>query len=300
MRAGHGQLALPFAVAAGGGAAIVSGATRWWLLGELHGPTAVVVAMLCGAIIGALTSHWLRLDGTAGLRFRVSLAVLATGPFAALAIAGMCDSELLGWSALAGATLSVCILPIVFGATWLAERAIRSRERSLVGHSDRRAPWRLTAAWLAIAATVGIALCSLTYDDPRIAGTLWWSSSDRVELAQIPAVVSWCGCLLAAVVATLDLRALRIARSADGEGLRPANGDVEVDDVLDLGVGDTAWIEQVGGMSSYRTAAIERIAFRGDRVVAPAMLREGANKSLATLAFAVGVALVTSWLRARI
>lgn len=296
----HARLTWPIAVAAGGGAAVVASATRWWMIGRWHGPAAVGIAVICGAAIGALITHWLRVDGTASLRFRVSSAVLVTGPFAAVLVAALCDSELLGPSALAGAALSIGILPFAFGATWLAERSSRSRARSVVGWVDRRAPWRVTATWLAEISIVGMIVCSIRYENPQIAGMFWWSDEDRVVMAAVPLTVSWGGWILAAVVALSDMFALRTTRRVPGEGLRAATQEIEHDGVLDLGVGDTAWIEHVTGMTSYRSEAVERVALRGDRELAPRLLYDAASASMRTLWFAVFAIVVATLLRARL
>lgn len=269
------------------------------MIGPWHGPIALLVAVLCGAVIGGMITHWLRVDGTASLRFRVCCAVLVTGPFAAVLVAAACDSELLGPSALAGAALSIGILPFAFGATWLAERSIRSRARSLVGYVDRRAPWRVTATWLAGISIVGMIACSIRYASPQFAGMFWWSDEDRVVMARIPATVAWCGWLVAASVALSDMIALRTTRRFHHEGLRAAAQEVDCDGVLDLGVGDTAWIEHVSGMTSYRTEAIERVALRGDRVVAPRLLHESTRASMWALWFASLAISVTAVLLGR-
>lgn len=296
----HARLTWPIAVAAGGGAAVVASATRWWLIGRWHGPVAVATAVICGAVIGAMITHWLRVDGTASLRFRVSSAVLVTGPFAAVVVAAVCDSELLGPSALAGAALSLGILPFAFGAAWLAERSRRSRARSVVGWVDRRAPWRVTATWLAAISIVGMIACSIRYENPQIAGMFWWSDEDRAVMAVVPLTVAWIGWIVAAIVALSDMIALRTARRVPGEGLRAATEEIEHDGELDLGVGDTAWIEHVSGMTSYRSEAVERVALRGDREVAPRLLFDAARASMGALWFAVLSIAMASLLRARL
>lgn len=292
MEQGHARLAWPFALASAGGAAILSSITRWWMIGPLHGPIAVAVASVCGLCIGSAISHWLRIDGTQSLRFRLSCAVLITGPFAALAVAGLCGSELLGASVLAGLALSVSILPMVWIGTWLSGRAARSRERSLVGATDRRAPLRVTAAWLSLISLGGGIVCAIPWQTRSLAGTFWWSDADRAVMAQIPWTVAWCGWLVATIIAVLDARAARVVRGVRTD-LRERHGEVEAD-VLDLGVGEHVWIEHVGGMSSYRTVAEERVALRGDRVLAPQLLARAARRSMEMLWLATLVLLALS------
>lgn len=81
------QTAAPGAICGAASAAVLASMSRWWLLGPLHGPTAVLVGALAGAAVGAAldaspttarsawraTGVWLPLASTLGLAAFVAL-----------------------------------------------------------------------------------------------------------------------------------------------------------------------------------------------------------------------------------
>ncbi len=283
------RLGWPLAFAAAGGAAIASSMTRWWLLGPLHGPLAMLVGVVVGGWFGAMLTHSLRADAPRVTWRKALVTAVIAGPLSALAVTVVCDYGELGAGTLGlGCVFALVLLPCVAIVLLLARAASRSRERSLVGRSDRRAAWRATAVWLSIVAAIG-ALPAMIDGSARgdLADLFWWSTGDREVLARVPLVVSLAACVLAAAVAVADARAERILvaarRVSDDWRAEPAEGATTA---LDVGIGFDAWMEHVGGRATYREHALERVAAFGDLAGGCALLRASTRRSAVALAIA--------------
>lgn len=290
------RLSLPMAVAAAGGAAVVSSMTRWWLLGPYHGLVAMIVAAASGAWIGAMLTYSLRADPLGITLRKCTIGTLVLGPVCALLTSLVCDPRERGaYAVLLGLSFAIAVLPCVLVAVLLARHAMRSRVRSLVGASDRRAAWRAAAGWLGFTAAIGTVPNHIDGTGEGFwAETFWWGAHEKAVLSNASLLVAVSALFIAATVAALDLRAQWVVRRT-----HRASSDWRVDDnisettALDVGVGHAAWIERVHGRDTYREHAVERIAAFGDLDQGRSLLRAATFRSLATLAIVIATHVIT-------
>jgi len=194
------------------------------------------------------------------------------------------------------------LLPGAFLALRGSRAAQRSRERSLVGRSDRRAAWRTTAVWLGVASLIGSVPAVIDgRGDGYFADLFWWSGAEKACLAQGPLVVSLAGCAIAMVVALLDWRAERIVTRARAWSAEWRLDAVSVESAsLDVGVGHDAWMQHVTGRTTYRENALERVVAVGDLGAGQDLLRKATRRSTVALAFVGAAELATVYVYARL
>ncbi|MBI2394580.1 MAG: hypothetical protein HYV09_33730 [Deltaproteobacteria bacterium] len=285
------DLGFPIAVAATGGAAVVASLTRWWLLGPFHGPVALIMAAAAGGVIGAMLTHSLRCDPPEDTRRTVFIFLAVAAPLVAMLITLLCEPEEAGGGAvLLGASFAAALLPSAFLAVRLARAAQRSRVRSLLGRSDRRAAWRTTAVWLALVSALG------SVPNVLDVAVFWWSKAEKARLMQAPMIVSVAACAIVAVVAALDFRAERIvSRARDDSGDWRVDEPTHTEHALDVGIGHDTWLEHVGGRTTYRERAEERVAAIGDLGAGADLLRAATRRSAIALAVVGAAQLATMY-----
>jgi len=290
------HLGLPLAVAAAGGAAVVASMTRWWFFGPMHGVIAMSAAAVVGGLIGTMLTNSLRCEPPMVTARKAFAFIALAAPTTALIVALFCDESDQGGRAVTlGLAFGAFMLPGAFVALRASRTAQRSRVRSLVGGSDRRAAWRATAVWLAVASLVG-SLPALVdgHDDGYLADLFWWSAVEKLDLGRGPMIVALAACAIAAIVVLFDWHAESIVRDA-----RAASGEWRVDEsaaeghALDVGIGHDAWMEHVRGRVTYRDNVVERVAAVGDLASGEELLRKATRRSTIALAFVGAAELAT-------
>lgn len=266
------SLTLAVGVASAGASAVFACVTRWWVLGDPNGPVATITGLLCGLLIGALLTRMLRTGER--LRAEQAAVVVSIGAIAGAAAALACDPTLTPAGLFAGATVALLMLPVLSAIARFAHRALRSRERSLVGGIDRRAPWLAASVALSIAASAGT-IAAFTMNRRWV--------RHYVELVAVPLVVAGVAAAIAVAVYTLDaLTASRAHRAvAAQQRLRQGSGPASTTAAtVDIGVGNATWIEGAECVESYRTLAEERVTIVGDVALAPKLVDAAVRQSM--------------------
>lgn len=271
------SLTWPVAISGAGVAALLSSCTRWWLVGEVHGPLATTFGLVCGAVVGATLSHTHERGRISPSRASI-IGVVAIGPGAGVIIGLACDRDETIAAAFAGLLASLLMVPVLFAMARAGHRARRSRERSIVGRVDRRVPWIATAAALSVASFAATVL-AITYN-------AYWTKR-YAELAIVPTGVAIVALGIALGVLLLDTfsdrRARRVASTA---GLRATEASAAATrNTIDVGVGSHAWTNEPS-VESYRGRSGEEIAILGDTSLAPELTRASLRVSLAICAVA--------------
>jgi hypothetical protein len=283
------HLATPLAVVGGCGAWLAADyfrigsseptmGLRGWLVGA-----NVLVAVALGAVATRL--------GTTRARLRLAVVVV---PILGGMLGALCGSPRPSEVAVADATRTAAFdgllgglgfLPTIVAVIWAGSLAPRARETSLVGEVDRRAPFVVAAASIALATPVAVGGCSTSS---------WFAIPVDVSLALGGIAAGWLALALA-----FDARAWARARGwlsgyAALERRDPEDGSPA--DITDLGIGEGEHVLVERG-EAYRSIAIAARGVRGDLLSSLDALRRAllvTATAFAIAASAMGAAFVVA------
>lgn len=294
------HLALPFSIV---------GAAGGWLSAKLLANpllrktwpgkewTAALVALVLAGAAGALLTRW-----CAGQRYAYQLdapdpdarpdtdrwprhvtAVLLAGTGTGLAVSLLYETwrgPVIG--ALCGLVCALVFLPVCVAVVVAARRAQRARLGSIVSASDRRAVWGILAAALSVTTLEAL---------PD-----WPAAWARDAAAPLPALsMALAAGVAIAVLLAADVRALRLAQGAAGQGLTardPSEPETADETVrrLDLGLGEDAWERLARSASAYRGRDRTLALIQGSPEQAFGALRRAIRRGALSLAVTCAVA----------
>lgn len=270
--------------------ALLASTTRWMLIERSNGPIAIIAGTVAGAALGVGLDRAVR-AGAEEWVGRALVAPFVIAPVVSTFVTAIADPEMVIPGLVLAVVAGTIAMPIMYALAARAREARRSRVTSVVGGSDRNAPYRALAAGLsALAALSAVVNLVVNRDHEQILrhARLFEGYSLAVPVDAVAIVAACVGIAVAAAdgrARALVERSSELAKRCRLDNTTSSRG------ALDLGIGDQIHVEQ-GQADTYRISTEDKAALIGDVDRGLAMLRDAHRSSLRVAGFATCALLV--------